>query len=320
LLRLFRVFQLVRLGQYNETFAALSTVLFQSTVYLKLLLGVLLFGAAFFGSMLYWLEKGDWKYFAETQSYQFVRTDAAGRDEISPFSSIPASFWWFFVTATTVGYGDTVPTTLGGKLVATAAMLTGVLVIAFPVSVFSDLWSKELRKIGALASLDQEEEEDDHNDGEKHHDENDGDFNKTVGNDEVENDGMDAVEMGAGVAAETVHAATHVVTPARNSNTRTQNAAVAADSAGANDFFSSYDSLHRGSIGGNNTTATSHARPVSRSRPGRRMSPPGVGDDEEEEEEGHIVMQRDDLAELIASLQTIHENQRQIRAILKKYR
>jgi hypothetical protein len=37
-------------------------------------------------------------------------------------------------------------------------MLMGVFVIAFPVSVFSDLWSKELRRSGALASLLEDDE------------------------------------------------------------------------------------------------------------------------------------------------------------------
>lgn len=60
LLRLFRVFQLLRLGQYNQTFQVLTNVLWQSTMYLKLLMVVLVFGAALFGSLIYWLEKGQW--------------------------------------------------------------------------------------------------------------------------------------------------------------------------------------------------------------------------------------------------------------------
>jgi len=40
------------------------------------------------------------------------------------------------------------PTTVGGRCVAAMAMLMGVLVIAFPVSVFSDLWSNELKQRG----------------------------------------------------------------------------------------------------------------------------------------------------------------------------
>ena len=43
---------------------------------------------------------------------------------------------------------DAYPTSTGGKLVAFLAMLTGVLVIAFPVSIFSDLWSKQRKQFG----------------------------------------------------------------------------------------------------------------------------------------------------------------------------
>ena len=100
LLRLFRVMQLVRLGQYNKTFMSLTAVLSESLIYLKLLVGVLLFAAAFFGSMIYWLEKGDWKYWPPTQSYQFIRLNPQGIEEISPYKSIPDTFWWFFVTGT----------------------------------------------------------------------------------------------------------------------------------------------------------------------------------------------------------------------------
>lgn len=108
LLRLFRVFQLVRLGQYNDMFLSLTNVLQKSLVYLRLLILVLLFGAAFFGSMLFWLEQGTWKYWEPTGDFQYVRMSVDGiNEEISPFRSIPVSFWWFLVTATTVGYGGT---------------------------------------------------------------------------------------------------------------------------------------------------------------------------------------------------------------------
>lgn len=153
LLRLFRVFQLVRLGQFNTTFTILINVLSSSLPYLRLLLVVLVFGSAFFGSMMYWLEKGEWKYWEETQDFQFIRLGADGvTEEISPFTNVPQAFWWFMVTATTVGYGDMCPTSGTGKAIAVLAMLSGVLVIAFPVSVFSDLWQKELKELGELDS------------------------------------------------------------------------------------------------------------------------------------------------------------------------
>lgn len=99
LLRLFRVFQLVRLGQYNSSFMSLTNVLFKSVLYLKLLIIVLMFGAAFFGSIVYWLEKGDWMYYEETQSYEFLRKSVDGlKMEPTPFTSIPVAFWWFMVS------------------------------------------------------------------------------------------------------------------------------------------------------------------------------------------------------------------------------
>ena len=97
---------------------------------------------------------GEWKYTEciSPPGYAHVRlSDDGVTEELSPFTSIPASFWWFVVTATTVGYGDMSPTTIGGKIIACFAMLTGVLVIAFPVSVFSDLWQKELVRRGTLS-------------------------------------------------------------------------------------------------------------------------------------------------------------------------
>mmetsp|Transcript_6432 Transcript_6432/g.9347 ORF Transcript_6432/g.9347 Transcript_6432/m.9347 type:complete len:778 (+) Transcript_6432:50-2383(+) len=160
LLRLFRLFQLVRLGQYNATWVSLVNVMANSLMSLNVLLIVLLFGGCFFGGMIYGFERGQWKYTEsiDPPGYAYVRVGLDGvTEEVSPFTSIPASFWWFIVTATTVGYGDVYPTTIGGKFIAALAMLTGVLVIAFPVSVFSDLWSKELKNYGALEDTKKEE-------------------------------------------------------------------------------------------------------------------------------------------------------------------
>ena len=58
------------------------------------------------------------------------------------FGSIPQSMWWSFITLTTVGYGDVVPMTVAGKLVAgftalmgvcVVALLTGIVASGFPI-------------------------------------------------------------------------------------------------------------------------------------------------------------------------------------------
>lgn len=46
------------------------------------------------------------------------------------FGSIPQAMWWSMVTLTTVGYGDIVPMTVFGKLIATLTALMGVCVVA----------------------------------------------------------------------------------------------------------------------------------------------------------------------------------------------
>ncbi len=46
------------------------------------------------------------------------------------FGSIPQAMWWTIVTLTTVGYGDIVPLTVAGKLIATLTALMGVCVVA----------------------------------------------------------------------------------------------------------------------------------------------------------------------------------------------
>jgi len=47
------------------------------------------------------------------------------------FPSLGLAFWWAIQTVTTVGYGDVVPTTTAGRLVAGLEMVLGVSFVAF---------------------------------------------------------------------------------------------------------------------------------------------------------------------------------------------
>ena len=49
------------------------------------------------------------------------------------FSSIPDSLWWGVQTVTSVGYGDMIPRTFVGRVLASGYMLLGVATISLPI-------------------------------------------------------------------------------------------------------------------------------------------------------------------------------------------
>lgn len=59
-------------------------------------------------------------------------------DENEKFNSIPRSFWWCIITMTTVGYGDLAPRTLMGQVIGSVCAISGLLIIALPISVIGN--------------------------------------------------------------------------------------------------------------------------------------------------------------------------------------
>jgi voltage-gated potassium channel len=62
------------------------------------------------------------------------------------FGSIPAALWWAIVTLTTTGYGDVVPQTIGGRLLAGVVMVCGILVFALWAGILATGYATELRR------------------------------------------------------------------------------------------------------------------------------------------------------------------------------
>jgi voltage-gated potassium channel len=62
------------------------------------------------------------------------------------FGSIPAGLWWAIVTVTTTGYGDAVPQTLGGRVLAGLVMVGGILVLALSAGILASGYADELRR------------------------------------------------------------------------------------------------------------------------------------------------------------------------------
>lgn len=64
-------------------------------------------------------------------------------DMPSDFKSIPGTFYWCMVTLLTVGYGDEVPHTSLGKLVAGWAMVFSMVILALPISVVGTQFTQQ---------------------------------------------------------------------------------------------------------------------------------------------------------------------------------
>ena len=62
------------------------------------------------------------------------------------FGSVPAAMWWAVVTLTTVGYGDVVPVTGGGKLFAGLISFIGIGMMALPAGILASGFSSEVHR------------------------------------------------------------------------------------------------------------------------------------------------------------------------------
>ncbi len=62
------------------------------------------------------------------------------------FGSIPSALWWAIVTLTTTGYGDEVPASALGRILAGTVMLGGIAVFALWAGILASGFGRELRR------------------------------------------------------------------------------------------------------------------------------------------------------------------------------
>ena len=113
IIRLLRVFKFFKLSYGLQV---LLHTLKGSLHELTLLLLILLIPVVIFSSLVYAFEFGLYK-------------------ENPKFNSIPRSFWWCLITMATVGYGDLVPVTWAGQIIGSVCAVSGLLILALPISV-----------------------------------------------------------------------------------------------------------------------------------------------------------------------------------------
>jgi voltage-gated potassium channel len=70
------------------------------------------------------------------------------------FGSIPAALWWAIVTLTTTGYGDVIPQTPLGRVLAGAVMVSGILVFALWAGILATGFAEETRRREFLRTWD----------------------------------------------------------------------------------------------------------------------------------------------------------------------
>jgi voltage-gated potassium channel len=62
------------------------------------------------------------------------------------FGSIPQAMWWAVVTLSTTGYGDDIPQTLAGRVLAGAVMMTGIGIFALWAGILASGFYQEIRR------------------------------------------------------------------------------------------------------------------------------------------------------------------------------
>ena len=114
ILRLIRVFRVFKLKKYVTGGNTMMIALEKSRPKILAFLLFVLLVSVVLGSLMYVIE-----------------------GQTNGFDTLPDSIYWAIVTLTTVGYGDVVPITILGKIVASLIMILGYGIIAVPTGIVS---------------------------------------------------------------------------------------------------------------------------------------------------------------------------------------
>jgi voltage-gated potassium channel len=114
MLRLLRVFRVLKLARYVGASAVLAIALRNSRHKIVVFLEVVITLVVIMGSLMYLIEGPE-----------------------HGFDNIPRSIYWAIVTLTTVGYGDIAPQTFMGQSLASVIMIIGYAIIAVPTGIIS---------------------------------------------------------------------------------------------------------------------------------------------------------------------------------------
>jgi voltage-gated potassium channel len=71
---------------------------------------------------------------------------AEGKVQPEKLGTIPDALWWAIVTVGTIGYGDVVPITVLGKLIATGTIFLGLIMMALPIGIIATAFADQIHR------------------------------------------------------------------------------------------------------------------------------------------------------------------------------
>ena len=124
-LLVFRIVRFLKLARYSPAMRSLLDALYRER---RALFGcfVILIGATLLAANVMYLVE------------RHVQPDK--------FGTIPDAMWWAIVTLGTIGYGDVVPVTLLGRVVATATIFVGLIMVALPIGIVATAFADEIHR------------------------------------------------------------------------------------------------------------------------------------------------------------------------------
>lgn len=124
-LRLLRLFRLMRVHRLANAFATLVRIVKSKRMELGVTVALVLVAMLLSAGAMYMVEHNQ----PHTQ-----------------FTSIPRAMWWSICTVTTIGYGDMVPTSALGQIVAGFVAFIGICTVALPVGILSSGFIEEINR------------------------------------------------------------------------------------------------------------------------------------------------------------------------------
>eukprot|EP00051_Salpingoeca_urceolata_P027009 m.479660 g.479660 ORF g.479660 m.479660 type:complete len:509 (-) comp21551_c0_seq1:231-1757(-) len=147
IVRLARGFRLLKLGRRSQLLAGFGNALLLTKEAVVLLCAVYVFITVLWASVLFYGETAKASIVNKEWIYDgsYVNTETGTNRTV--FQSTVASLWWAIVTETGVGYGDMVPVTPVGKLIAGIVIAVSIISLALPITLLGENVRDEFRAI-----------------------------------------------------------------------------------------------------------------------------------------------------------------------------